>query len=120
VKGFDVGLCPACKMEAAGLFEGEIIVDKLPIEYEEELVNLIHTYARRTRAKDPQHRLIGLFKEKDRYRITLTENQMAAKLAKKIAHVFGHADLILSHSREPYEVERAYVRFGEQDDKGYR
>lgn len=105
-------LCPACLMSEQHLFEGEVLIQKVPAHYEQELVNLINAYGKRAVFRDSQHRVLGIEKNGLDYRVTTTENQLAARLAKKIREVFsGITNFKISHSREPYAVERAVLMF---------
>lgn len=108
-------LCPACSMIREHLFEGEVLVEAVPQHYRQELIRLIKNFGKRAEQIDAQHRVIEIEKNPnataDAYRITTTENQLAARLAKKIKEVFNTVELHISHSREPYEVGRVRVVF---------
>ncbi len=111
-KSKHVMLCPACLMSEQHLYEGEVLIHQVPEHYEKELVNLINAYGRRAVVQDSQHRVIAVEKKGLSYRVTTTENQLAAKLAKKIKEVFkGISDLRILHSKAPYAVERAVLIF---------
>lgn len=105
-------ICPACSMKKYNLYEGEVLVHQVPEKYEQELVNLINAYGKRSLVQDSQHRILKVEKRGVSYRVTTSENQLAAKLAKKIKEVFRSiSDLRISHSKEPYAVERAVLIF---------
>lgn len=104
-------ICPACTMIGKNLYEGEIIIEKVPARFEFELVHLITGFGARATKRDPQDRIIEVKKQKNGYRVTTTENQLAVKLAKKIKAVFNHVDVSISYSDEPYEVSRVRVTF---------
>lgn len=104
-------LCPACTMIHEHEFEGELLVEKVPVQYRENLINLIKNYGSRERRKDAQHRIIGIEEIKNGYRVTTSENQLVDRLAKKIKEVLNSVDVHISHSREPYEVDRVRVIF---------
>ncbi|GMQ95377.1 MAG: hypothetical protein BMS9Abin13_490 [Patescibacteria group bacterium] len=110
-KGVRLVVCPADKMIAEGLYEGEIRLVNVPKKYESELLNLVAGYGARARKRDPQDRIIEIKKAKNGFVVTTTENQLAIKLAKKIKGVFNKVDIVISHSHEPYEVERMRVTF---------
>lgn len=104
-------LCPACKMTANHLFEGELFTEGFPQEYKTELLNLIRNVGARATEMDPQHRIIGIEETKKGYRVTTTENQLADRLARKIKEAFHAAEIRFSHSPEPSEVDRIHVVF---------
>lgn len=104
-------LCPADTMTSQGLYEGEITIEKVPRQYHVELLNLIKGFGSRAYTRDCQDRIIDIKKKGNNFVVTTTENQLAQKLAKKIKQVFNKVDLTISHSREPYEVERIIIKF---------
>ncbi|MCR4330871.1 MAG: NMD3-related protein [Patescibacteria group bacterium] len=112
-KGVHFVLCPSCTMIANKQYEGEVMVKNVPEKYEVELVNLIASYNEQAQKRDPQDRVITIEKSKKGYRVTTTENQLAVRLAKKIRSAFskGRVALHISHSSEPYEVERVVLTF---------
>ncbi|RJQ31017.1 hypothetical protein C4572_03035 [Candidatus Parcubacteria bacterium] len=110
-KGVKFGICPACYMITHGLFEGEIILDDVPKEYHQEIVNLVRSFGREAELRDPQDRIISLTRRKNRFRVATTENQLAVRLAKKIRETYKKAGISISHSREPYEVGRVRMSF---------
>ena len=93
------------------LFEGELVIEGVPKESREELVNLINNFGAQAINKDPQDRIITIKKIAGGFRVTTTENQMATRLAKKITSTFKTMKATFSHSREPYEVSRVKVSF---------
>ncbi len=111
IRGIDVSLCPACDMAAKGLYEGEVMVEGLSDDQGVEFVNLVRAYNARSKRHDSQHRILALEKSATAYRVRTSENQMAVKLGKKIAQTFGHGEVSIKHSREPFEVERVRVTF---------
>lgn len=104
--------CPACKMIADRAFEGELIIEDIPKRFESELYHLIKAYTKRAFEKDCQHRLISLIKESThRWIVTVTENQLANKLAQKIRDAFDKVDVKVAYSKEPNDVERVTASF---------
>lgn len=104
-------LCPACKMVHDRTFEGELVLDGFPDDHRKELLSLIRNFGERARVKDPQHRIIDILEMTSRYRVTTTENQLAVKIAKKVKDVFNKVDVRISHSAEPYEVNRVHASY---------
>lgn len=104
-------LCPADKMIADGLYEGEVVIKNAPPHLHLELLNLIKGFGARAYARDNQHRIIGIRRSKNTFIVTTTENQLAQKLARKIKDAFNKVARTVAHSEEPYETERARVTF---------
>ncbi len=103
--------CFACQMISQNLYEGEVIVENIPEKYEEELFNLISSFGKEAEKRDSQDRIIKVEKEKGRFKITTTENQLAVRIAKHIHNAFKKTELNISHSKEPHQVSRVSVKF---------
>lgn len=105
-------LCPACKMIKNKQFEGEVIIKNVPSEISSALEHLIETFGRRAYERDSMDRIIAIKKNKSEMTITVTENQLAVKIAKKIKDTFKSAswriDMKISYSPQPSDV--AYVK----------
>lgn len=110
-KGVHFILCPACTMKRNGSYEGEIIIERVPVARGAELINLIVNFAATAVARDPQDRVIEIKKRNNGYRVTTTENELAVKLAKRIHSAFKKVKVQIGYSREPYEVARVKVVF---------
>lgn len=110
-KEIHFALCPACTMLEQHLYEGELLIENMPPRYESELIHAVNAFGERAELKDPQDRIVDMKKEKKRYRITTTENQLAVKLAKQIGSAFRNLDIHISYSKEPHEVDRVVVMF---------
>lgn len=91
--------CPACLAIKNNQFEGRIIITKVPKQAAEHLENLVHAFTHRSFQKDPLDRLIAVKKTNDSMEVTVTENQLAVKLAKKIESVFKKAVKRISYSQ---------------------
>lgn len=104
--------CPACVMIRHGLFEGRIVISNIPPRYWNELAHLIKGYCRRAEANDPLDRLIAISKKGDMATVTVTENQLAAKLARKIKDVFNrHVKISITHAKHPSDVSIVRISF---------
>jgi len=101
-------LCPACEMIKNRQFEGEIIIKNVPIKIKDGLINLVKTFSKRAFERDPMDRLIAVKETKEGIRITLTENQLAVKLAKKIKQTFKKVEMKISYFPAPSDV--VYIR----------
>lgn len=103
--------CPACSMINNKQFEGEVIVKNAPAKIKNSLLGLIETFCRRARLRDPLHRLIGIKETRGDLIITVTENQLAVKLAKKIKSTFKDARNKISYSPAPSDVVYVTTEF---------
>lgn len=108
--------CPACKMIEGHTFEGELFIEHFPESTHEELMNLIHAYAKRAEIDDPQARIIDIEDTEKGQRITTTENQLAVRLGKKIKDTFNAVNLNISHAKEPQEVSRVHAVYKKLED----
>lgn len=104
-------ICGACQMIQAKLFEGKIIIENVPTKFRDELINLVRAFCKRAYEKDPEDRLIKIQKSEKQFTVTTTENQLAAKLAKKIRAVFNKVDLSIFYPKEPSDVEIIQIKF---------
>ena len=104
--------CPACKMIGEHQYEGIVVIESIPRKYQNELFHMINGYGLRAYKKDCQHRIIAITKEEQaKWIVMTTENQLAAKLGKKIKEVFDKVEVKTSYSTEPDDVERVFVKF---------
>lgn len=110
-KGISFTLCPACRMTAQDLFEGEVLIENIPEKYESELLRLISAYGKRATDIDPQHRIIRTARTKKGLRVITTENQLAVRLGKKIRDAFKKVRLHIAYSAEPAEVDQVRAVF---------
>ena len=104
-------VCPADQTILDHQFEGEIIIQNIPDKIQNDLMNLIHGYTKRSYEKDPMDRLIEAKKTRDSLRVTTTENQMAVKLAKKIKESFKKVSLEIHYAKPPLETVHIKMRF---------
>ncbi len=111
-EGIHMVLCPACTMKVENRYEGEIIIDGVPLAREAELIHLITVFGARAKERDPQDRVILIAHDKGgTLRITTTENQLAVRIAKKIKSAFKKTSLTIRYSKEPFEVVRVHLKF---------
>jgi hypothetical protein len=109
---FKFSECPACAMIRHGLYEGKIIISNIPPKFWSEISNLIRAYSKRAEAQDPLDRLIAITKTGMTATITVTENQLAAKLARKIKDVFNrHAKISIAYAKSPSDVSIVRISF---------
>lgn len=104
-------LCPACAMVKNHQYEGRVVIKNAPAEKAAKLEELIESFCRRANGIDPMHRLIGIKKSENIWEVTLTENQLANKLSKKIKDVFHSVKTRTHFAPEPSDVAEAVVEF---------
>ncbi len=99
-------------MAAHHLYEGELTIENVPAKVRKELSQLVKHFGKTATERDPQDRIIDIERKGASWRITTTENQLASRLAKKVRESFKkHVAVHISHSKEPYEVDRVRATF---------
>ena len=88
--------CPADTMIKNGQYEGRVTIKNIPEKYKEQLEDLIRGFCDRAYDRDPLDRLIAMKSAGDDWEVTLTENQIANKLARKIKETFSR---VISETR---------------------
>lgn len=107
-------LCPADEMIKNNQFEGEVVLKNVPAKYAEELENLIIAYTKRAYERDPMDRLIKIKKNGSEWSVTVTENQLANKLAQKIKSSFRKVkSSATKFQSDPGDVARIKIEFKE-------
>lgn len=104
-------LCPACKMEKEGLFEGEVIIKGIPSSAQADLIGLIENIGARARKRDPMDRIILTRADGEHgLLVRTTENQLAVSIGKQIvrAHKGARVDITWSDKES---VARVRVNF---------
>lgn len=107
-------MCPACMMAKDGLYEGEATLEGFPSRFDDEILHLFRGFGSRAVSLDPQDRILEIRKKAGKWRVRTTENQLSTKIAKKVRDTFNTVELNISHSKEPYEVERIRAVFWEK------
>ncbi|MEK9170652.1 MAG: hypothetical protein AAB674_03335 [Patescibacteria group bacterium] len=104
-------LCPADQMIKNRQYEGKVVVRNFPEDLEGEIINLIKNAANLAYEKDPMHRLISVGKVGKELIAFITENELAASIAKKIGNAYNKAKVKISFSAKPEGVALAVVEF---------
>ncbi|RJQ36312.1 hypothetical protein C4552_03430 [Candidatus Parcubacteria bacterium] len=113
-------LCPACAMITNGQYEGELVLENPPQRFLEELLSVVRAFGARAFQIDPQDRVIAI-RERDRdIVVTTTENQLAAKLAKKIQTTFPPAAIRVRHAAAPSDVARVRLTFFRRETPAWK
>lgn len=103
--------CPACSMIDNGEYEGKVLIENAPERLTGALIALVKAYSARAYRHDSQHRLIEIKRENGNLAITTTENQLAAKLGRKIKETFKKVDLHITHAEVPSDVTLAKIQW---------
>lgn len=103
--------CPACAMIKNKQYEGRVTVVGCPARKREELLAVIENFGTYWNGKDVLHRIIETKNEGERIVVTTTENQLAAKLGRKIADVFPGVTTRVAYRGEPSDVCDVAVTF---------
>ena len=109
--GVHFALCPACKMKKGNLYGGKLIIKNIPLEIREELFNLISGFGRRALERNPQDRIMDIKTTGGTFLITTNNDQLAAKLGRKINDTFHKTEKKVSFSSEPEEVSHVEINF---------
>lgn len=104
-------LCPACEMIKHHQYEGRIVMEAVPEQVTKDLDNLIINFCERAHARDPLDRLIAVTRDRDRVEVTLTENQLANRLAHKIKETFHAVKTHISYAGNPSDVAEIKIIF---------
>ncbi len=107
-------VCPACRMIADHLFEGEVILENVPEQNREEILRNIKNTGAQAYEKDPMERIIGMDEQGSRIQVQTTDNQMARAIARQIERAYKKAKVETRWSKEE-SIVRLYVTFGEED-----
>lgn len=102
---------PACQMIKDGKYEGITKIHNVPSEIANELEKLIKNFGNYIYQRDALDRLIKIEKNGKNWEATFTENQAAAKLARKIKSTFNNNKISIKYNREPSDVSIAVIEF---------
>lgn len=109
--GVHFALCPACKMKKGNLYGGKLTIKNIPLETREELFNLISGFGRRALERNPQDRIMDIKIQGGNFFVTTNNDELAAKLGRKINDTFHKTEKKVSFSSEPEEVSHVEINF---------
>lgn len=102
--------CPACKLIKEGKFEGEVLLENIPEEKKEEVLNFVRNFGEEEFKRDPLARIISIEEiAKGMIRILFTQNQLAKKLAKRLKKTFKTQNRIIFSKKD--KIIRAFCVF---------
>lgn len=87
-KGIRFKLCPAHEMMRNKQYEGEVVIQNIPKQFFEELRRLAENMGEQAYRTDVTTRVLSLNARNDSLRVTVSENQLAQKIARKIERGF--------------------------------
>ena len=109
--GVHFAMCPACKMQKGNLYGGKVTIKNIPSETREELFNMISGFGRRALERNPQDRIMEIKTVGGNFFITTNNDELAAKLGRKITDTFHKTEKKVSFSAEPEEVSHVEINF---------
>jgi hypothetical protein len=124
-KSISFVLCPACQMIEDNKFEGQVIIENVPEEYNNDVVRNIENTGARAFERDPMDRIINVKCQMSQpkadppraenvkcYNIEVltTENQLARNIAKQVERAYKGAKANVSWSKEE-SAARIIIRF---------
>lgn len=98
-------------MISAHQYEGKVVIEDIPSYFSSELINLILSYGRKARWKDPEDRLIEVRKSDHGIELTTTEDQLAVRLAKKVREVFKRVRLNIHYGKSSSGATTVWLKF---------
>jgi NMD protein affecting ribosome stability and mRNA decay len=98
-------LCPACQMIKDKMYEGQVILKKVPTDKKEEILNLVKNVGERAYQRDPLDRIIKIQEQNGEVEILTTENQLAVSIGKQVKRAFkGDLEIKWSHQESTVRV----------------
>ncbi|MDP3999481.1 MAG: hypothetical protein Q8P76_02710 [bacterium] len=104
-------LCPACQMIKNRQFEGEVIIKNVPEKLKEEVMRFVRGFCLRAYQRDPMDRLIDIKVFGKDIAVTVTENELASKLGRKMKNLFNNTKVKISFDHKPSNAARVVVEF---------
>jgi hypothetical protein len=101
-KNLKLKICPACRMDKDGTFEGELVIalSKEKLGKKQEIMNVIKNSGEQARARDPMDRILRIEDGGAEVRVLTSENQLAVRIGKSLESAFKNGILDIRHSHE--------------------
>ncbi len=109
--GVHFDLCPSCKMKKGNLYGGKVTIKNVPALTRDELFNLVAGFGRRATDRNPQDRIMDVKTTGGNFVVTTNNDQLAAKLGRKIHETFKKTEIKTSFTSEPQEVSNVEIVF---------
>jgi len=109
-KNIKFEICPACRMIKDKKFEGKIVLENVPSEHKQDILNNIKNTGERAYKRDPMDRIISVKKSGKKIEVLTTENQLARIIARQVTSAYKNAKSDISWSKEE-GVARVVVTF---------
>lgn len=92
-------------------YDGRVIIEHIPSHLRPEIVNLMSAYSVRAWAKDPEERIVEMYRYGDGLVVTTTAAHLAVGLGKRIRDAFKKAEVDIRYAPKRSAETRVYVRF---------
>lgn len=92
-------VCPADRMRRDNMFEGELIIENIPSEVYQEVVNLIRNIGERAFKRDVLDRILKLEEQRNRVVVRTSENQLAISIGKQVQRAYKQSHIDNKFSR---------------------
>lgn len=95
-------ICPACRMKKDRTFEGELVIklSKEKLGEKREVMNVVKNSDEQARSHDPLDRVLWIEDKGNEIRVLTSENQLAARIGKKLRSAFKGSAFEIKHSHE--------------------
>jgi hypothetical protein len=92
-------------------YDGRVIIEHIPSHLRPDLINLVSAHGVRAWAKDPEERIVEIYRYRDGLVVTTTAAHLAVGLGKKIRDAFKKTDVDIRYAPKHSAETRVYVRF---------
>lgn len=99
-------LCPACQMIKDKKYEGEVIMENIPLDLRKNIVNTIKNVGKEAFKRNSQSRIIYIkeIEKNKKIRVLTTENQLAVRIGKKIKSAY-HPEMKIQYAKKESTIE---------------
>ncbi|MBI2639859.1 MAG: hypothetical protein HYW90_03145 [Candidatus Sungbacteria bacterium] len=104
-------LCPFHQMVKNKQYEGEVVIENVPVKNRQELVRLIERSGEHGYRRDPMDRIIKIETKGDSLRVETSENQLAQKIANKIRDRFKKTNQEVRREKRNSDVVSVKIIF---------
>lgn len=110
-KSIRFNLCPADKMQREGLYEGILIIENIPDDTKENVVNLIKNIGQRAFQRDVLDRILDVDYQKGTIQVKTSENQLAISMGKQIHNAYKKSTIKINVGSSGESVARVHVQW---------
>jgi hypothetical protein len=98
-KGMRFEVCPADRMRRDNMFEGELVVENIPADVREEVINLMRNIGERAFERDVLDRILSLQERGRSVVVRTSENQLAVSMGKQVQRAYKQSRIDNKFSR---------------------